>query len=172
MTTASSLAGLADLPLGAPSARACRDRLLQGHRRAWPKTSPSSSEFDARRLAPCRPVHRALADGPEARDGRAPSRSSHAAAHEVGGGDDRDGLLVMSMPSEGTPRRCRGSAFDEAGFLSVMSRTRARRRSASSRSRWRGRRRRAAPARRGSWLFMKACRRGAGGRRPRRAAPP
>ena len=74
----------------ARSARARPSRPRSPRRCATPNTRPSSSEFDARRLAPCTPVHAASPHAQSPASVVAPSRSVHDAAGQVvRGGRDR-----------------------------------------------------------------------------------
>ena len=75
------------------------------------KTSPSSREFDASRLAPCTPVRETSPHGIEARDAGPPTRSVTTPAHHVvrrPASPESDRRADRS-PARDTARRCRGT---------------------------------------------------------------
>ena len=147
--------GVARVPVGRRPA-SWRASVARGDRRVaaarWPKTRPSSSEFDARRFAPCSPVHAHLAERVEPRDRAcAPCEIGRdAAAQVVRGRHDRDRLRRhVDAEARGSARRCSGSArCTKSAGLCVMSRNTCSEPCASSRSRSRARRCRAGRARR------------------------
>ena len=111
----------ASMPRSTPGGvgrRPCRRRWPR--RRARANTRPSSSEFDASRLAPCTPVH---ATSPHAhRPGSvvAPSRSVHdAAAQVVRGGRDRQpvarGVETDARHARPDRREALGEVVDAGG---------------------------------------------------------
>ena len=111
-------------------------------------TSPSSSEFDARRFAPCTPVRATSPHGVEAREARAAAQVGHDAAHHVvRGRRHRDEILARIDAARPAEREDARKALRERLRRACARRGRRGCRP-SARGRSRAPRRRAARARR------------------------